>query len=247
MPPCCSPELFVACRSEMTESSDTPGAAGVRTGPAGVRTGPAVTISTAPGTPPTAVTGHHLPALNGLRALAVLAVMAYHLQLGWASGGYLGVDLFFVLSGFLITTLLLEEWVRTGASTPGRFWARRARRLLPRSFVLVAIAGGFPGPERPAGCPGRERVGRPGGAARRRPRHAALRRQLARHLRPPVLLRPVLGAVSPAAHLVIGDRRAVLPRLAAGVVVAAVRRAPTSWRRVGPRRSPSPGRSPRPG
>jgi hypothetical protein len=65
----------------------------------------------------TAVTGHHLPALNGLRALAVIGVVAYHLQLGWASGGYLGVDLFFVLSGFLITTLLLEEWVGSGRST----------------------------------------------------------------------------------------------------------------------------------
>ena len=136
MPPCCSPELFVAWRSDVTASSDTPGAAGVTTAPA-------VTISTAPGTPPTAVTGHHLPALNGLRALAVLAVMAYHLQLGWASGGYLGVDLFFVLSGFLITTLLLEEWVRTGALRLGRFWGRRARRLLPALFVLVAALAAY--------------------------------------------------------------------------------------------------------
>ena len=136
MPPCCSPELSVAWRSDVTASSDRPGAAGVTTGPA-------VTISTAPGTPPTAVTGHHLPALNGLRALAVLAVMAYHLQLGWASGGYLGVDLFFVLSGFLITTLLLEEWVRTGALCLGRFWGRRARRLLPALFVLVAALAAY--------------------------------------------------------------------------------------------------------
>src|ERR1039458_9845370 len=67
--------------------------------------------------------------------------MAYHLQLGWASGGYLGVDLFFVLSGFLITTLLLEEWVRTGRLNLGAFWARRARRLLPALFlVVVALA-----------------------------------------------------------------------------------------------------------
>jgi peptidoglycan/LPS O-acetylase OafA/YrhL len=88
-----------------------------------------------------AVTGRHLPALNGLRALAVLGVMAYHLQLGWASGGYLGVDLFFVLSGFLITTLLLEEWVVSGTLNLAAFWARRARRLLPALFlVLVALA-----------------------------------------------------------------------------------------------------------
>ena len=89
----------------------------------------------------TAVTGHHLPALNGLRALAVFGVVAYHLQLGWASGGYLGVDLFFVLSGFLITSLLLEEWVGTGRVVLGDFWARRAKRLLPALFlVLVALA-----------------------------------------------------------------------------------------------------------
>src|SRR5580698_11119409 len=87
---------------------------------------------------PTAVTGRHLPALNGLRALAVVGVVAYHLQLGWASGGYLGVDLFFVLSGFLISTLLLEEWNRSGRVDLGAFWARRAKRLLPALFLVVA-------------------------------------------------------------------------------------------------------------
>ena len=86
----------------------------------------------------TAVTGRHLPALNGLRGLAVLGVVAYHLQLGWASGGYLGVDLFFVLSGFLITTLLLEEWVGSGRINLAAFWGRRARRLLPALFLVVA-------------------------------------------------------------------------------------------------------------
>jgi peptidoglycan/LPS O-acetylase OafA/YrhL len=86
---------------------------------------------------PTAVTHHHLPALNGLRALAVLGVVAYHLKLGWASGGYLGVDLFFVLSGFLITTLILEEWIGTGTIDLGAFWGRRARRLLPALFLVV--------------------------------------------------------------------------------------------------------------
>jgi peptidoglycan/LPS O-acetylase OafA/YrhL len=85
----------------------------------------------------TAVTGRHLPALNGLRALAVIGVVAYHLQLGWASGGYLGVDLFFVLSGFLITTLLLEEWVGSSRINLGAFWGRRARRLLPALFLVV--------------------------------------------------------------------------------------------------------------
>jgi peptidoglycan/LPS O-acetylase OafA/YrhL len=91
----------------------------------------------APGMP-TAVTGRHLPALNGLRGLAVIGVVAYHLQLGWARGGYLGVDLFFVLSGFLITTLLLEEWRGTGHVDLAAFWGRRARRLLPALFLVVA-------------------------------------------------------------------------------------------------------------
>ncbi len=84
----------------------------------------------------TAVTGRHLPALNGLRALAVIGVVAYHLQLGWASGGYLGVDLFFVLSGFLITTLLLEEWVGSGRISLARLLGTTgpavAARPLPR-------------------------------------------------------------------------------------------------------------------
>jgi peptidoglycan/LPS O-acetylase OafA/YrhL len=87
---------------------------------------------------PTAVTGRHLPALNGLRGVAVAGVVAYHLQLGWASGGYLGVDLFFVLSGFLITTLLLEEWAGSGRIRLAAFWGRRAKRLLPALFLVVA-------------------------------------------------------------------------------------------------------------
>ncbi len=89
----------------------------------------------------TAVSGRHLPALNGLRGVAVLGVVAYHLQLGWASGGYLGVDLFFVLSGFLITTLLLEEWAGAGRISLAAFWGRRARRLLPALFLVVGALG----------------------------------------------------------------------------------------------------------
>jgi peptidoglycan/LPS O-acetylase OafA/YrhL len=81
------------------------------------------------------------PALDGLRALAVAAVIAYHLGAGWARGGFLGVDAFFVLSGFLITSLLLAEWGRHGGISLPRFWVRRARRLLPALFlVLAAIA-----------------------------------------------------------------------------------------------------------
>jgi len=79
----------------------------------------------------------HEPALDGLRGLAVAAVVAFHLdRLG---GGFLGVDLFFVLSGYLITSLLLAEHAASGAIGLGRFWARRARRLLPALFLVVAV------------------------------------------------------------------------------------------------------------
>ena len=91
----------------------------------------------------TAVRGRHLPALDGVRALAVAGVLVYHLRLGWASGGYLGVDLFFVLSGFLITGLLLEEHLASGRIALAAFWARRARRLLPALLLLLgALAVG---------------------------------------------------------------------------------------------------------
>ena len=80
----------------------------------------------------------YLPALDGLRALAVAAVVAYHLGLRDVPGGFLGVDLFFVLSGFLITGILQREWHRAGRVDLRRFYVRRARRLLPALFVVLA-------------------------------------------------------------------------------------------------------------
>ncbi len=81
----------------------------------------------------------HIDALDGLRGIAVAGVLAFHL--GYLKGGYLGVDLFFVLSGFLITSLLVAEWGASGAVALGRFWVRRARRLLPAMLlVLLAVA-----------------------------------------------------------------------------------------------------------
>ena len=81
------------------------------------------------------------PALDGVRAFAVLSVFAYHLDAGWAQGGFLGVDAFFVLSGFLITSLLVGEFARHGGISFAGFWARRARRLLPALLlVLLAVA-----------------------------------------------------------------------------------------------------------
>ena len=79
------------------------------------------------------------PALDGIRAIAVLAVIAYHFNYGWAPGGFLGVDVFFVLSGYLITSLLLGEYARTGRIALRDFWLRRARRLLPALFVLLVV------------------------------------------------------------------------------------------------------------
>ncbi|MDA8322412.1 MAG: acetyltransferase, partial [Actinomycetota bacterium] len=77
----------------------------------------------------------YMPGLDGLRALAVLAVIAYHEQFGWAQGGLLGVGVFFTLSGFLITSLLIGQWTAIGGIRLGDFWLRRARRLLPALFV----------------------------------------------------------------------------------------------------------------
>ena len=81
----------------------------------------------------------YMPGLDGLRALAVLAVIAYHEQFGWAQGGLLGVGVFFTLSGFLITSLLIGQWTAIGGIRLGDFWLRRARRLLPALFVMLAV------------------------------------------------------------------------------------------------------------
>src|SRR3954471_24432987 len=77
------------------------------------------------------------PPLDGLRAIAVLLVMGVHI-FHWPSGGFLGVDLFFVLSGFLITTLLLEEWDRRSSIRLGFFYVRRVLRLYPALVLMVA-------------------------------------------------------------------------------------------------------------
>jgi peptidoglycan/LPS O-acetylase OafA/YrhL len=80
------------------------------------------------------------PALDGVRALAVASVLAFHAGSSWAAGGYLGVSLFFTLSGFLITSLLLTEREATGRIDAGRFWSRRFRRLLPAALTTLALA-----------------------------------------------------------------------------------------------------------
>jgi peptidoglycan/LPS O-acetylase OafA/YrhL len=82
----------------------------------------------------------YLPGIDAMRALAVLAVFGFHAGLGWTPGGFLGVDVFFVISGYLITSLLLREFEHGGQVELGRFWLRRARRLLPAVAVLVAVS-----------------------------------------------------------------------------------------------------------
>jgi peptidoglycan/LPS O-acetylase OafA/YrhL len=81
----------------------------------------------------------YLPGLDGLRAIAVAAVVAYHLGYGWAQGGLLGVGVFFTLSGYLITDILVGQWAARGRIKLGDFWLRRARRLLPALFVMLAV------------------------------------------------------------------------------------------------------------
>ncbi|MDP9180942.1 MAG: acetyltransferase [Chloroflexota bacterium] len=79
----------------------------------------------------------YIPAIDGLRALAVAAVLLYHSGLGWLPGGFLGVEVFFVISGYLITSLLIAGHRSTGHVSLGGFWRRRARRLLPAAFTLI--------------------------------------------------------------------------------------------------------------
>ena len=81
----------------------------------------------------------YIPALDGLRAVAVIAVLLYHADVPWWKGGFLGVDVFFVISGYLITCLLLADWANHSNLGLGRFWYRRARRLLPALFVMLAV------------------------------------------------------------------------------------------------------------
>jgi peptidoglycan/LPS O-acetylase OafA/YrhL len=85
----------------------------------------------------------YLPALDGVRAFAVVAVMMYHGGLSITTGGYMGVDTFFVLSGFLITSLLVSEWRQSLTIRLGAFWARRARRLLPALLLMLLFVAFF--------------------------------------------------------------------------------------------------------
>jgi peptidoglycan/LPS O-acetylase OafA/YrhL len=87
----------------------------------------------------------YIPAIDGLRALAVIAVLLYHLGFGWIPGGFLGVDLFFVISGYVITRLLLDSIQRSGGLDLRGFYAGRIRRLLPPLLFMLVITAIFVG------------------------------------------------------------------------------------------------------
>src|SRR3954469_7438719 len=101
---------------------------------AGVLTNTATRPSAAP-----ASAAHYRPQLDGLRAVAVYLVVAYHAGIHGFSGGFIGVDLFFVLSGYLVTQLLLRDFRQSERIGFRRFYARRMRRLLPAAFVTLIV------------------------------------------------------------------------------------------------------------
>ncbi|MBC8781660.1 acyltransferase family protein [Staphylococcus capitis] len=82
---------------------------------------------------------HYLPGLDGLRAIAVIGIIIYHLNTKWLSGGFLGVDTFFVISGYLITSLLISEYYRNNSIDLVNFWIRRIKRLIPAVLFLIAV------------------------------------------------------------------------------------------------------------
>jgi peptidoglycan/LPS O-acetylase OafA/YrhL len=103
--------------------------------------GPQRRAGATPGTPDVRLP--YSPGLDGLRAFAVIAVLLYHADLAWIPGGFLGVEVFFVISGYLITALLLAEWRQRGRIDLKTFWLRRARRLLPALYVLLVATLAF--------------------------------------------------------------------------------------------------------
>ena len=87
----------------------------------------------------------YIPAIDGLRAIAVVAVILYHLKISWIPGGFLGVDLFFVISGYVITRLLLDSIARSGGLDLRGFYIARLRRLLPPLIFMIIVTAFFIG------------------------------------------------------------------------------------------------------
>ena len=85
---------------------------------------------------------HYRPDIDGLRALAVTTVVFFHAELSGFAGGFLGVDVFFVISGFLITSLVINE-IDSGKFSPVTFYERRVRRIVPAASVMLAASSAF--------------------------------------------------------------------------------------------------------
>ncbi len=153
----------------------------------------------------------YIPALDGIRGVAIIVIMGYHGGVFLTSGGFYSLDTFFALSGFLITSLLISEWQRTEIIRLGRLLAStRFRRLLPA--LLVMLLGVTPAPRRLRGA-GRHVPDPTGG----RDLRALLLRQLALHRDRLELLRPDRADVAGDPYLVARRRRAVLSDLATGL------------------------------
>jgi peptidoglycan/LPS O-acetylase OafA/YrhL len=111
-----------------------------------------VTGHSVPDAPPEGTNLSYIPALDGVRAVAMLAIMAYHGGVILTNGGFYSVDTFFALSGFLITSLLLTEWRATATLRLRAFWARRARRLVPGLLLLLLGLAAYNAVMAPAGA-----------------------------------------------------------------------------------------------
>ena len=143
-----SPTERALARRELRSRARAHRAGGVRHGARRSDPGdpPKRALSCLPEMPKPVANAPHIayrPGLDGLRAIAVASVFLYHSRIDWLPGGFLGVDLFFVLSGYLITSLLLVEWEARNQIDLRRFWLRRARRLLP-ALVVVVLAVAHP-------------------------------------------------------------------------------------------------------
>ena len=157
---------------------------------------------------PSATGKERINALDGLRAVALLIIMGYHFGVGWLQGGFFSLDIFYVLSGYLITGLLVSEYRKRSAIKLSAFWLRRARRLLPALLiVLVAVTLLV----RFVSAPGLYLDFRMSAPVR-----VVLLLQLVADRRQQQLLRRHRGGVPAHPHLVVGRRGAVLPGLAPG-------------------------------